>query len=1238
MTEPKGRGEPSRVLVRGRSLVASSTEGDRLRDRVRGRLFGNAGLAVPSPSPSPRRIRSRYRLEEVLGEGGMGAVFRAYDEATNRHVALKRLTNRHQELEFRREFHTLATLSHPNIVQAFDYGIDDEGPYYTMELLAGEDLRALKNAEISFVCSVVRDIASALAFLHARRLVHRDVTVRNIGRSGAGAAKLIDFGLLSTTAVTTELAGTPQYVAPELLRGAPLDPRADLFALGAVAYRLLSGKHAFTASSFEQAVLAHATPPEPLAALRNDVPRPLSDLVARLLSVDPLARPSSAVEVLDRLGRWLPASSDSEGAVVSGYLASTTFLGRKEEMDLVLQRARDAAQGRGGALLLEGPSGAGKSRFLRELAIESKVRGATVIFVNAGPLHKPYGPIRAAIAGLLESASDSMTAAVRAHVAPLAAVVPELGHASNAVETLSPFASNEQRLLVQQELKALFLDAARERPLVLLFDDIQRAEEATLAVLASIARPPAGVSLLLIAACATDEPPCDAAALTDFGRRSEHVPLRGLGRSDVHALVRALFGDVPNSAKLADAIHESGGGSPLACTEIARHLVDSNVVRYAGGMWIVPDDVAVESIPNQLDATMDSRVASLSPNARHVAVAMAVYGGEVPLELAVTLGAPLAERDVFTTIDELVMADVLIGRAGVFRISHRAVRAALLRPLSEDDLQAHHSRIADALRGRLEADSTYDAEVGHHLLCAGRAREAAPLLHRAGRRLYETQSLRDAIPVLETALTAYEGDASRSGTVGELRQLLVVAGAMADRDLVLRQGDIAFADAWTRAGLDVGEAVARVLGRPIGLFAAMLTTFVRRLRAKGQGRAGPIAAIRNAIIVASAAFAAYAHLRAFDKMEALLAHLRLFDVFHKTVPHTAYRLSLAMYELSAGRRRSTRHHCDASLTALSSDRWTKLSGYDRLTAEAAIRNTRAWVAVIDQDPSFEEDIGAIERMDLPSYGFSCAIYRAIYHRHRGEELPAREMEERAESIRVQLGTLWMWEGQLWQQSSLAYAVTRDAVGLKRCIEELLRMERQGYQLADVLTLARANYLREHGEVDEAWSLLQEVRAKLTERSVVTQDVFIAIGETALARGDSAAARETARHVLDLASDPDRGLRSIRLRATRVGALAMAVDEPEAAFRVLDPAIGEAERLASPSLAGALHEAAVGVAIEASDDARATHHLHGAYRWFRPTQTPALVARLERLRTLRTATRAALSGHVSEVLTITHRKR
>ncbi|HET6335749.1 MAG TPA: serine/threonine-protein kinase, partial [Polyangiales bacterium] len=152
-------------------------------------------------SSVPDRIADRYVVHETLGQGGMGSVYRVFDERTGHECALKQLSAKAgadpmvAEL-FEREFHTLSELAHPSIIEVYDYGIDGDRAYYTMELLAGQDLRSLGTLHWRKACEVLRDLASALAIVHSRRLIHCDISPRNVNCTADGRAKLLDFGAM----------------------------------------------------------------------------------------------------------------------------------------------------------------------------------------------------------------------------------------------------------------------------------------------------------------------------------------------------------------------------------------------------------------------------------------------------------------------------------------------------------------------------------------------------------------------------------------------------------------------------------------------------------------------------------------------------------------------------------------------------------------------------------------------------------------------------------------------------------------------------------------------------------------------------------------------------------------------------------------------------------------------------------------------------------------------------------
>lgn len=183
-------------------------------------------------------IGGRYVVEDALGRGGMAAVYRVRDAKTGQRLALKRawardpVKARKRRALLEREFHTLGQLRHPRIIEVFDFGVDDDGPYYTMELLDGSDLSARAPLPWREACALLRDVCSSLALLHSRGYVHRDVSPLNVRCTADGRAKLIDFGAMAAMGVTTLTIGTPPCVPPEALARQALDARADLFALG----------------------------------------------------------------------------------------------------------------------------------------------------------------------------------------------------------------------------------------------------------------------------------------------------------------------------------------------------------------------------------------------------------------------------------------------------------------------------------------------------------------------------------------------------------------------------------------------------------------------------------------------------------------------------------------------------------------------------------------------------------------------------------------------------------------------------------------------------------------------------------------------------------------------------------------------------------------------------------------------------------------------------------------------
>jgi serine/threonine-protein kinase len=279
----------------------------------------------------------QYTLEEKIGEGGMGAVYRARHALLRRPTAIKLLTSgrgdERQIRRFEREVQLTASLTHPNTIAIYDFGRTPDGVfYYAMEYLEGITLEELVTHEgpqpARRVVHLLVQVCSALVEAHELGLVHRDIKPANIMLSFRGCVadhvKVLDFGLVkevaeqdtATTAQNT-LLGTPLYLAPEAITSpSAVGPRSDLYALGAVMYQLLTGYPPFEGQTIVEVCSKHllAEPAPPSLSTREPIPPALDNLILACLAKSPDARPQSAAELRDQLealslGAWTQAEA-----------------------------------------------------------------------------------------------------------------------------------------------------------------------------------------------------------------------------------------------------------------------------------------------------------------------------------------------------------------------------------------------------------------------------------------------------------------------------------------------------------------------------------------------------------------------------------------------------------------------------------------------------------------------------------------------------------------------------------------------------------------------------------------------------------------------------------------------------------------------------------------------------------------------------------------------------------------
>ena len=644
-------------------------------------------------------IAGRYEILETLGSGGMAVVYRARDVSTGEEVALKLATTPSSDVRskemFEREYHTLNQLAHPRVVRAFDYGLADGVPYYTLELLDGGDLRSQAPMPWKAACAMAYDVCSALSLIHSRRLVHRDLTPRNVRCTTDGTAKLIDFGLLNPFGAVARVAGTPPYLAPESLNSMSLDGRSDLFSLGTTLYQALTGHVAFPATRFDQLRELWLTTPTPPSRLVSEVPEALDELVLGLMRIDAEARPRGVAEVMDRLRPLLPTAPAQDLSCARAHLIAPQLVGRTGEVARVREQLAQSVRRRGGGFVVVGPRGLGRTRMLDVFALQAKLLGALTARVDAAEAaHGPFGVVDALIHQLHRAAPLPSMSAAKADP-----YCWQLLFGAGAEVTEEPSlkgvgSGRDARARAQEALVGWFERMGRRHVVAIMVDDIEQSDEPSAAVLAALSLEARQHRIAYAVTAADGAMAAPTQALSVLGERAQELRLGPLTREQTAELLTGVFGDVPHLPRLANQLHELSGGRPRDCMAIAQHLVNQGTVSYEGGTWHLPERRDGTWLPPSLEDALNAALEGLTTEAGTVARVLALCAQKRLSRQALAEVGQLSTAGVDQGVSELQSLQLIAGDVDGYTLTHTEAAEQLLAGLPAEVATALHDRLA----------------------------------------------------------------------------------------------------------------------------------------------------------------------------------------------------------------------------------------------------------------------------------------------------------------------------------------------------------------------------------------------------------------------------------------------------------------------------------------------------------------------------------------------------------------
>jgi tetratricopeptide (TPR) repeat protein len=729
-----------------------------------------------------------YRIDRELGSGGMGKVYAA--TGPDAVVALKVVHPHLLETpgffkRFMREAQLGRSIRHENVVRTLDCDqeLSSGKPrcFLVMEYVEGQTLsellRELERVPEELCRHVAREICKGLTAIHDAGVVHRDLKPENVLITPDHVVKVMDLGVAQVADEALRLSksgafvGSVEYAAPEQFKGADVDGRTDLHALGVLLYELASGSHPFRGGTFHEVfgrVCNEA--PRRLGEINPQLSAFFEEVVHTLLVKDPRGRFASATQLLDVLDEgedsaWWHERARSLQAETKRPVRririprETAVYGRDAEFAKLRELYDRARSGDGQVVLVEGEAGIGKSRLVDEFVGRLHAAGEDVNF-----LFGSYPPGGAA------TADGAFSAAYREHFgeAGSAAHLPENQILVPAFDALlrGEGAPDGAQALTSGSLQTCFVRAtqslAADRVTVVLVDDLHFAPDEGRALFSSLAMAVLGHRVLLIGSTRPGVSDEWRAGLTRLAQVTP-LPVDRLGPKDLVRLLADSLGSKQLAEDLGGKIAVKSDGNPFFAFEIIRGLREGQfITQKADGTWASTRIIDEIQIPSSVLDLVNARVADLSEQQRDLLDVACCWGYEFdPLTVGEVLG--LARIPLLKRLGQIERQHRLVrasGRAYVF--DHHQVQEALYGSLSELIREEYHAALADALETRTGAaevepgslDGPVCVDLCDHYLRGARGDRALRYLDAAQSHLATGYQNAQVIALGERALAA----------------------------------------------------------------------------------------------------------------------------------------------------------------------------------------------------------------------------------------------------------------------------------------------------------------------------------------------------------------------------------------------------------------------------------------------------------------------------------------------------
>ncbi len=735
-----------------------------------------------------------YQIEELIGRGGMGAVFKALDTRLGRTVALKVLTPMdlpEEELRerFLREAKAGARLNHHGIVTIYEVGEDQGQQYIAMEYVKGCTLRQLLREQppsMLEAIDIIMAAGQALASAHSSGIIHRDIKSENIMVTGEGTVKVMDFGLAKIQGASMltregEIMGTAAYMSPQQATGEATDHRTDIFSLGVVFYELLTGQRPFTGDQ-EIAVIFSLLNEEPMGIreLNQEVPQELEQIVFKALRKEPQDRyqqVSQMVEDLVKVRQAVTGQGEVSLAELELVAAEEVTLaeerefqaqlvGREKELEAVQEFLYRATLGEGQTVLISGEAGIGKTRLVGELSKYAKTKKIRTL--TGGCLHKMRGyPYQPFVEAIQEYFQLKGVAGVQKLEAFLEERAPELKAQSSVLKVFLNLEGQEKAQVVNKEellqtINRLIEKVAAERPLILFVDDLQWADEDTLSLFHYTSRWIRKAKVLLLGTYRPEDLSLPGEEETELlpqmcremNREGliHEICLERLRGEHLTPMVVSLFPGAEFGVEFYQVLFSETEGNPLFVLETLKLMRAEGMIYRDDGTYRLRESPQGLAIPSKVHDVIKRRLQRLDEE-EHDILELAAVEGEMFNSATVAECLGLNKIKLLKKLQRLEREHHVIHTVERrYRFDHAKIRDLLYQEILPELRGEYHLLVGGHLRANFGEDEQVIPQIAHHLVEGGDLKGALPFVIKAGERAKRVFANAEAIGHFTTAL------------------------------------------------------------------------------------------------------------------------------------------------------------------------------------------------------------------------------------------------------------------------------------------------------------------------------------------------------------------------------------------------------------------------------------------------------------------------------------------------------